>query len=214
MIKPINNSKPKLRMTRKIRRGIMRRRYTIYTAVFLTLCITVFVAADYFFDRYDVSYQNPISIKVQSPVSVSTRRVLNPVVGGGIPMPSPTPTSTVGVTVTPVKKQKTKVSIDRRYDYKSATSIMSDTQKKVMSMVEARLGEDGAKVVYKESSFNPEVVNPNGGACGLFQAYPCSKMKCELSDISCQLDWGEQYMINRYGSPEKTLEFHLANNWY
>lgn len=215
MIKPIDSPQPKQkRMTKKIRQGISRRKYTLYTVAFITSCLLVFTGADYFFDRYDVGYQNPISIKVQSPISVSTRRVLNPVVEGAItPTSTPMSSPTVTPTVAPIKK-KTKVGMDRRYDYKSVVSIMSDTQKQVMSMVEARFGEEGARVVYKESSFNPEVVNPNGGACGLFQAYPCSKMKCELSDISCQLDWGEQYMINRYGSPEKALEFHLANNWY
>lgn len=108
MIKPIDSPQPKQkRMTKKIRQGISRRKYTLYTVAVVTSCLLVFIGADYFFDRYDVGYQNPISIKVQSPISVTSRRVLNPVVERGIiptstPMPSPTVTPTVG--------QKKKVS--------------------------------------------------------------------------------------------------------
>jgi len=70
------------------------------------------------------------------------------------------------------------------------------------------------KLVFKESSLNSHAVNPSSGACGLFQALPCSKMKCALGDTECQIKWGLGYIKNRYGTPTEALNFHLAHNWY
>ena len=66
----------------------------------------------------------------------------------------------------------------------------------------------------KESGLNPYAVNKSSGACGLFQALPCSKLPCSLSDVACQAKWGVDYIKNRYGNPANALEFHYANNWY
>ena len=61
-------------------------------------------------------------------------------------------------------------------------------------------------------------VNQSSGACGLFQAYPCEKMKCGLgpNDIECQIDWGYEYIKNRYGNSTGAREFWLAQapHWY
>jgi len=64
-----------------------------------------------------------------------------------------------------------------------------------------------AELIARESSFNPGAINPTSGACGLFQSLPCLKMKCELTDVDCQLRWGQTYVTNRYGSFKKALEF-------
>lgn len=66
----------------------------------------------------------------------------------------------------------------------------------------------------KESGLNPYAVNKTSGACGIFQALPCSKLPCELSDVACQANWGMNYIKNRYGSPSNALDFHHRNNWY
>lgn len=70
------------------------------------------------------------------------------------------------------------------------------------------------ELICRESSFNPAAINPTSGACGLAQALPCSKMKCELNDVDCQLDWIGDYVERRYGTFEKAVEFHNNNNWY
>jgi len=103
MIKNIDSNKPKQkRVTKRMKEGITRRKYTIYTVLFITSCLMVFVAADYFADRYDVNYYMP--------VVVSPREVLNPVIEGGVTImptriPSPTVTPTVKV------KQEAKRSV-------------------------------------------------------------------------------------------------------
>lgn len=79
------------------------------------------------------------------------------------------------------------------------------------------------ELIQKESSWNHFASNPNGGACGLFQAWPCSKLPCDLSDVYCQADWGINYIAGRYGTPSKALAFWKARvpingkdvgNWY
>jgi hypothetical protein len=64
-------------------------------------------------------------------------------------------------------------------------------------------------IFYRESSHNPFAVNPNGGACGLPQALPCSKLTnvCgELNDVECQIRWSDNYAANRYGSYEEAVK--------
>lgn len=64
------------------------------------------------------------------------------------------------------------------------------------------LPDDQAKayIYLHESGNNPFAVNPTSGACGLAQAYPCSKMHCILGDYACEDAWATQYMLERYGS--------------
>lgn len=71
-----------------------------------------------------------------------------------------------------------------------------------------------AELIARESSFNPQAINPSSGACGLAQALPCSKMKCNLDNVDCQLAWIKNYILARYGSIDKALLFHDLNNWY
>ena len=71
-----------------------------------------------------------------------------------------------------------------------------------------------AELIARESSFNPGAINPTSGACGLGQFYPCSKLKCELTDIDCQLRAINKYVQGRYGSFKKAVEFHNLNDWY
>ena len=70
------------------------------------------------------------------------------------------------------------------------------------------------ELICRESSFNPTVVNPSSGSCGLAQALPCSKMKCDLADVDCQINWISEYVYKRYGSFEEAILFHDRMNWY
>ncbi|MEI7632111.1 MAG: hypothetical protein WCJ60_02210 [bacterium] len=66
---------------------------------------------------------------------------------------------------------------------------------------------------FKESSWNPRAIN-SIGACGLFQALPCEKMNCSLSDVACQVRWATNYATTRYGSWHQAYTFWTANNWW
>lgn len=75
---------------------------------------------------------------------------------------------------------------------------------------------EATELYSRESSLNPLAINENGGACGLWQAYPCTKLttKCLLSDVDCQLKTGKEYIDGRYGSVTKALAFHDEKGWY
>ncbi len=68
-------------------------------------------------------------------------------------------------------------------------------------------------IIQHESSGNPYAINEIG-ACGLFQALPCSKMGCSLSDVGCQLAWGRNYAVSRYGSTYAAMLFWQSNRWW
>lgn len=83
--------------------------------------------------------------------------------------------------------------------------------------------ESMRNIIKNESGFNPEAKNPKSGACGLGQANPCSKMKCSLTDVSCQTKWVINYIKTRYGNPNNAWNFWQARvqingvdygNWY
>lgn len=76
--------------------------------------------------------------------------------------------------------------------------------------------QEAAELIAHEGMFQPEVLNPTFGACGLPQALPCSKMKCSLdeSGIDCQLDWMKAYVASRYGTITNALAFRMFKGWY
>ena len=74
------------------------------------------------------------------------------------------------------------------------------------------------QIVNRESSFNPYAVNKKSKACGLFQAYPCSKMVIFGNDYrtnyKVQVAWGFYYIKDRYGTPQKAWSFWQSHHWY
>ena len=69
-------------------------------------------------------------------------------------------------------------------------------------------------IVAKESSWNPNALNPSSGACGLAQALPCSKISGDWRDPVNALRWQHNYVKARYGSYQGAYEFWIVNNWY
>lgn len=63
----------------------------------------------------------------------------------------------------------------------------------------------------------PYSINKSSGACGIPQAYPCSKLLAvigSLDNIEGQLDWMINYIANRYGTPSAAIAHHNAKGWY
>ncbi|MBW5484010.1 transglycosylase SLT domain-containing protein [Streptomyces bambusae] len=75
-----------------------------------------------------------------------------------------------------------------------------------------------SNIVDQESTWNYKAVNPSSGAYGLVQALPGSKMSSVASDWrtnpATQIQWGLNYMNERYKSPCGAWTFHQANGWY
>ncbi|HET9348195.1 MAG TPA: hypothetical protein VFO13_03545 [Arthrobacter sp.] len=74
------------------------------------------------------------------------------------------------------------------------------------------------KLWTKESDWETTATNPSSGAYGVVQSLPAEKMASAGADYRTnyrtQINWGLQYIQDRYGSPCGALNFHYANNWY
>jgi len=66
-------------------------------------------------------------------------------------------------------------------------------------------------IISHESAWNPYAINPNGGACGLFQRLPCS---VPIGDANTQINDGLLYIQQRYGNPGVAYQFWIAHGWY
>jgi len=70
----------------------------------------------------------------------------------------------------------------------------------------------------KESGWDYQAVNANGGATGIPQALPGSKMATVGSDwrtnATTQIKWGLQYISAAYGTPCSAWAHSQANNFY
>lgn len=122
-----------------------------------------------------------------------------------------------------VKKKVVKKKVKKVYYGKSYTYNKGEIQ----SYIHQKIYEYGwtendyyaiVQIVNRESSFNPYAVNKKSKACGLFQAYPCSKMAKYGSDYrtnyKVQVAWGMDYIKARYGSPSQAWNFWQSHHWY
>lgn len=70
----------------------------------------------------------------------------------------------------------------------------------------------------KESGWDYRAVNPNGGATGIPQALPGSKMATVAADwqtnATTQVTWGLRYISAAYGTPCAAWAHSQANNFY
>ena len=68
----------------------------------------------------------------------------------------------------------------------------------------------------KESGWNPNSVNKSSGACGIPQAYPCSKIKNSKgsNNWKAQIEWGIDYINYRYKNPCSAWNHFKNKGWY
>ncbi|BCW65737.1 hypothetical protein NicSoilB4_05000 [Arthrobacter sp. NicSoilB4] len=74
------------------------------------------------------------------------------------------------------------------------------------------------KLWTKESDWKTTATNKSSGAYGVVQSLPAEKMASAGADYRTnyrtQINWGLNYVKERYGSPCGALNFHYAHNWY
>ena len=93
---------------------------------------------------------------------------------------------------------------------------LTEAQAMGRAMSAARFGDQHWDALYKlwhaESGWNPGARNRSSGACGIPQALPCNK----IPDMSLrgQLEWGINYIGERYGNPTNAWRFWDRHNWY
>lgn len=64
----------------------------------------------------------------------------------------------------------------------------------------------------RESGWNPRSVNRSSGACGIPQAYPCSKIPDKT--MAGQIKWGLDYIARRYGTPSNAWAYWTVHHSY
>lgn len=128
-------------------------------------------------------------------------------------IPTPIPTAT------PTPEPPKPTAIPQKSVIAKTTQPQGDAKTYVKSRAAAK-GWTGAEwealefIVTKESSWNHLAVNKSSGACGLFQALPCSKMGTPWDSLEVQTNFGLSYIENRYGTPLGAKAFWDKNHWY
>ena len=69
-------------------------------------------------------------------------------------------------------------------------------------------------IVIRESGWNPNAVNKNGGACGLGQQLPCGKWPGAWNDPVAALKAMTIYVNSRYGGWAGAVAFWQTHHWY
>ncbi|MCL2094965.1 transglycosylase SLT domain-containing protein [Candidatus Saccharibacteria bacterium] len=69
-------------------------------------------------------------------------------------------------------------------------------------------------IIFRESSWNPNAINPRSGACGLAQAFPCSRKGDNWNDPVHSIRWQHEYVQNRYGGYPGAYRFWRQHGWY
>ena len=69
-------------------------------------------------------------------------------------------------------------------------------------------------IASRESGWNPNATNSSSGACGLIQAYPCSKVPGSGYNPVDNLTWANGYAVGRYGSWAQAYAFWTSNHWW
>lgn len=69
----------------------------------------------------------------------------------------------------------------------------------------------------RESSWRTDADNPTSSAYGIPQAMTSAhdvSRRYMNNNARAQINWGMNYLAERYGSPVEALQFHNRNNWY
>ena len=93
-----------------------------------------------------------------------------------------------------------------------APKVTKSTGGSVAEQIRQAGGDEAMiEIAMRESTMNPNAVNPSSGAQGLFQGLGKSWSSGSVAE---QTNGAKQYMIDRYGSPEQALSFHKSNGYY
>jgi hypothetical protein len=112
-----------------------------------------------------------------------------------------------------INNKSTKVSIARAENKVGVDEALKRGLERCNSEFGPEHWESLKKLVDHESGWRVGAINKSSGACGLFQAYPCSKMD-GLGNLEKELDFGMGYIKNRYGNPTEAWYFWQAHRWY
>lgn len=176
------------------------------------LTVSAIIGANAFFMENYLEFQSPIVFR--TPILVHQRVEI-----GNLSIPTVEAVSTATESAETIKETEPVIEEKEELGLVPSSRLIAHAEARpdIYGKIVEYFGDKSVlagELIARESSFNPLAINPTSGACGLAQALPCEKMDCELSDVDCQLKWIDEYIINRYGTLEKALDFHDKNGWY
>lgn len=194
--------------------------WKIKAPILLVLAIALIAGVNAFFNTYylisPIKFQNPFRVRgYEYPITIKESE-LDKIIKEEIDKGKAEIKKETSMIVKPVQAQEPDVDIVvpiKKYTYTNYSKLEHYDEIIAYLKTIYTNWEDAAELTAREASFNPHVIN-SIGACGLPQALPCSKMKCELTDIKCQLDWQKEYVSDRYGTITKALDHSYKLNWY
>ena len=191
-------------------------------AIILIILILAFVLGymairqvNSFFEANQLQFNQILKVEIKSPIEIKKREV------------DATTGAKLKQDLEEIRKEKEELEkkLESRLKEERRIALLPVAKSKTLSAALRKWGMAHLKafedlIGNKESGFNPLAFNRKSGACGIFQALPCSKMRCELENIDCQVAWGISYIERRYGTPSKALAFWMekkqttGNGWY
>lgn len=133
------------------------------------------------------------------------------------------PTTTQELKATQYNKKNTKKKKSKKKKvYKTYKKIKTANKETYYQYAKEQGGYDDEQMGClinlwnKESGWNPNSRNKSSGACGIPQAYPCSKIKKQQgsNDWKAQIRWGINYIGSKYKSPCKAWKYWKKHYWY
>lgn len=173
----------------KVKARKPRRKLQIHDFIYILLCILIIIGFSDNVERFIKSQITPRVVIAQTRVNNAKNALMGEIhliqpVSAAYPIPTP-------------------IEVKNPFDPRSPKGIGWERNKQLFGVEHWGALEE---LITNESGWNPYAANPNGGACGIGQALPCSKMDCEQWDYSCQVDWTLNYIKNRYENPTKAWE--------
>ena len=141
------------------------------------------------------------------------------VINTNIPSKQKTTKKAVKTSKKTTKKKTTKI---QKFKIKyNRQEVINYTHQEVVRRWGEEQWEATYKLVMHESGFNPNNVNKKSGACGIFQANPCSKTikngyKDYYTNWKTQVIWGLDWITvhKRYGTPKKAWTYWQKHHSY
>lgn len=154
-------------------------------------------------------------------MNTSTKEVINNTTSTITPKTTKTTKKVVKTTKKAKKKKEVEKTNTRIHIKYNRQEIVNYVYQEVVRRWGEDYWDDTYKLISHESGFNPNKVNKKSGACGLFQANPCSKVIKHgytkyYTDWKEQVRWGLDYIAvhKRYGTPKKAWAYWQKHHSY
>lgn len=179
----------------------MLQRHVLRNGLWLAFLVIFFVTG-LFAGKAWATESKPKPVKVAPAITVSTTTSTST---------STTTTTTLPViTTTTTRKPVTSPPVASNADWVAQCHLWA-------AEAGIELPPTAIKLIERESSCNPSVMNHGGSSAGgIPQALPYTKMGCSMdaAGAPCQLLWMLNYVNARYGGWEQALAHSYSKNWY